>query len=90
MGATRGLSVLPQAKIGCSLETNRALPLCLGGESRHGCWQGKQGLAWEKEVEQEEEGATNLRVKTGASTCSGRVQGEAGSAGAASEVVRGS
>ena len=36
----------------------------------YGCRQGKQGLAWEKEVEQEEEGATNLRATTGALTCS--------------------
>ena len=47
-------------------------------------------LAWEKEVGQKGEGTTNLRARTGASTCSGKVPGEAGPAGAASEVVQGS
>ena len=56
----------------------------------YGCRQGKQGLAWKKEVGQEGEGNTNLRPKIGASTCTGKVPGEAGPAGAVSEVVRGS
>ena len=53
-------------------------------EAGYECRQGKQGLVWEKEVEQEGEGATNLRAKTRASTCTGKVPREAGPAGTAS------
>ena len=51
----RGLAL---AKTGRSLESSETLPLHTGRGAGFG--QGKQGLAWEKEVGQEGEGTTNL------------------------------
>ena len=62
---------LASVKTGRSLESGKTLPLHTVRGAAFG--QGKQGLAWEKEVGQEGEGSTNLRARTEASSCSGKV-----------------
>ena len=88
MGQLVGAGSCLRQRLGAHLSPMGCFPCVRVEEAGCGCSQGKQGLAWEKEVEQEGEGTTNLRAKTGSSTCTGRVPGETGPAGTASEMVR--